>query len=561
MKDLLSFSFPDTVLDNRKCLSYPLFNIRSYLFIGSFTTATVPGFSLRVLQPRLQKLPVLGNPGNLLFSCGNCGRCLYSTNYACHIHVFRRCKMSSSFPDGSRDSEGTQCDCTQVARRGTIDKGVPTLESSSVNSVQRRILPPHRIVMIIEPSPFTHVSGYSNRFIETLRYLKEAGDDVLIVVPEVSGSAPKEIFGFPIVNIPGFRFALYPNIVLSTGAYVDFFSVLYRFKPDIVHLATPGCLCFSVLNWARFLRVPLLLSYHTHLPMYAKKYGLGYLEGLCWRLIRYVSTRADLTLTVSTQVCKEMEEKGVKNVQIWRKAVDCNRFHPKFRSLSKRQLLTNNNPSNPLVIYVGRLGIEKNLLCLKELFKYIPNLSLAFIGNGPFAMQLESHYRDTATIFTGILSGQELSEAFASADVFVMPSETETLGFVVLEAMASGVPVVATRSGGIPDLVQHEITGLLYEPGDMATCALYVSRLIEDPYFARKLSAKARKEAENWDWRTATAVLRNTHYHRAMHHFQNTRAMGISLPRTLSIYRWFRRKYIIWKQQFSRYWQLLGFNL
>lgn len=428
------------------------------------------------------------------------------------------------------------------------------------SSVKQKDLPPRRVAMIIEPSPFTHVSGYSNRFIETLRYMKEAGDEVLIVVPEVLGSAPREIFGFPIVNIPGFQFALYPNVVLSSGAYVDFFSALYRFKPHIVHLATPGFLCFAVLNWVRFLRIPLLLSYHTHLPMYAKKYGLGFLEGLCWRLIRYVHVRADLTLTVSPQVCKEMEEKGVKNVQLWRKAVDCNRFHPKFRSLSKRKLLTDNHPSHPLVIYVGRLGLEKNLLCLKELFNYIPNMCLAFIGDGPFVTQLKDHYQNTATVFTGLLSGQDLSEAFASADVFVMPSETETLGFVVLEAMASGVPVVATRSGGIPDLVQHEITGLLYEPGDIVTCGLYVRRLVEDQFFARKLSTQARKEAENWDWRTATAVLRNTHYRRAIHHFRNTRAFGLSLPRTLSIYRWFRRKYISWKEQFHNKWRLSGFN-
>ncbi|GJQ09876.1 hypothetical protein GpartN1_g1667.t1 [Galdieria partita] len=559
MKELLPFNFSDTVLCNRNFFGYPSSTVRSYLFVCRFNTLLRDRISPRVLQPRPEKLLLPNSAVNLLLKFGKCGRCVWSQKYTVQRRPFRCFTMSSSVPDTSCGSEGTERDCTNVS--GDIEKDVRTVESSNINSMQTRKLPPHRIVMIIEPSPFTHVSGYSNRFIETLRYLKEAGDEVLVIVPEVLGSAPSEIFGFPIVNIPGFQFALYPNVVLSTGAYIYFFLVLYRFKPDIVHLATPGCLCFSVLNWVRFLRVPLLLSYHTHLPIYANKYGLGYLEGLCWRLIRYVSIRADLTLTVSPQVCKEMEEKGVKNVQLWRKAVDCNRFHPKFRSLSKRKLLTNNKPSNPLVIYVGRLGLEKNLLCLKELFNLIPNLCLAFIGNGPFATQLESHYRNTATVFTGLLSGQDLSEAFASADVFVMPSETETLGFVVLEAMASGVPVVATRSGGIPDLIQHEITGLLYEPGDIATCASYVCRLIEDPHFAQKLSAKARKEAESWDWRTATAVLRNIHYRRAMHHFQNTRALGISLPRTLSIYRWFRKKYIIWKQQFSRYWNLLGFNL
>eukprot|EP00871_Galdieria_phlegrea_P000678 jgi/Galph1/1610/GphlegSOOS_G294.1 len=420
---------------------------------------------------------------------------------------------------------------------------------SSWNMLHWNKFPCRRIAMVIEPSPFTHISGYSNRFIETLRYLKEAGDEVIIIVPEITRSAPKEIFGYPIFSIPGFRFPLYSKIVLSFGATFSLFSILKKFKPDLVHLATPGILCFSILLWVRLLRVPLLLSYHTHLPAYAIKYGLGALEELCWRLIRYVHVRADLTITVSPQICQQMEEKGIKHVQLWRKAVDCNRFHPKFRRMSKRELLTDGNLSSALIIYVGRLGVEKNLLCLKQLFSYIPNMRLAFIGDGPYASYLQSYYKDTPTVFTGMLTEMNLSEAFASADIFVMPSETETLGFVVLEAMASGVPVVATHSGGIPDLIQHNKTGLLYEPGDMKSCAMYIQQILDNPVLANQLATQARMEAEQWDWKTATAILRNVQYRRAILHFQNRRAYGISLPRMVSFYRWFRRKYALWKQQ------------
>lgn len=139
--------------------------------------------------------------------------------------------------------------------------------------------------------------------------------------------------------------------------------------------------------------------------------------------------------------------------QVWRKGVDTEVFHPRFFSTEMRSRMTDGHPEDPLIVYVGRLGNEKNLTFLKEILQRIPNLRLAFVGDGPYREELQLAFEGTRTTFVGMLHGDDLSAAYASADVFVMPSETETLGFVVMEAMASKLPVVAVRAGGIPDII------------------------------------------------------------------------------------------------------------
>eukprot|EP00871_Galdieria_phlegrea_P004831 jgi/Galph1/5349/GphlegSOOS_G3913.1 len=379
--------------------------------------------------------------------------------------------------------------------------------------------PPRKVVLIIEPTPFTHISGYSNRYRETLKYFKQAGDEVLVIVPENSPTAPKEIDGFPILSIRGFRFFLYPKITLSFGLFGGIFSALRRFRPDIVHVSTPGFISFAVLFYVWILRIPLLLSYHTHLPIYARTYGLALLERFSWRMIKWVHNRADLAITVSPQLCQELAHHGVERIDCWRKAVDTINFHPNFRNEEMRKRLTNGDTHCILLIYVGRLGAEKNLTCLRYLVETIPNVRLAFIGDGPYAKYLRKYFAGTRTYFTGQLRGKELSAAFACGDIFVMPSESETMGFVVMEAMASGVPVVGAAAGGIPYLMQHGVTGYLYSPGDMEQCAFYVQRLVQSPLSRKEMSLCARKETEKWDWYSATAVLRNVHYTRAINHF------------------------------------------
>jgi hypothetical protein len=151
----------------------------------------------------------------------------------------------------------------------------------------------------------------------------------------------------------------------------------------------------------------------------------------------------------------------------------------------------------------------------------MPNARLAIVGAGPAEAELHEYFKGTKTVFTGLLHGRELSEAFASADVFLMPSDSETLGFVILESMASGVPVVGANAGGIPNVIDHGTTGFLVPVGDDAAFTQRVEQLLGDPMLLQRMRQAGRDEAERLDWGSAMAHLRNVHYKRAVLNFRS----------------------------------------
>lgn len=287
-----------------------------------------------------------------------------------------------------------------------------------------------------------------------------------------------------------------------------------------------------------------VMSYHTHLPVYGKNY-LGFIPGIeefSWSLLRYAHSRADLTLVTSPQMKQELEENGIQRVAVWRKGIDTERFHPSFRSVEMRHKMTNGNPDDFLMVYVGRLGAEKRLKDIKGILEKMPNARLCIVGAGPQRQELEEWFQGTNTVFTGQIKGDDLSSAFASADVFCMPSDSETLGFVVLESMASGVPVVAANAGGIPDIIDDERTSFLVPPGDIDA---FVTRMqqLENKEFRDALGKEARAEAERWGWESATSVLRNVQYEKAILNFHSRAFGGFGRQRTKGILRLFRLQF------------------
>lgn len=403
--------------------------------------------------------------------------------------------------------------------------------------------PPRNVALLVEPTPFTHVSGYANRFNEMLRYLARAGDHVSILT--VDSKTPKDElpsiteYGQSIEHTQGFVFPLYEHISLTfdlpemKGA-----RMMERNRPDILHVTSPGFLLFAGLFYARVMRIPLLLSYHTHLPLYGREY-VGYVPGIeemAWSALRFVHNRADLTLVTSPQMKDEMTAHGIANVDVWRKGIDTARFHPRYRNASnmRRRMLGNDDGTDDiadddrfLLVYVGRLGAEKRLKDLRPIIEKLgpSGARLCIVGRGPQETELKEYFANTYTIFTGQLVGDELSAAFASADAFVMPSDSETLGFVVLESMASGVPVVGCAAGGIPDLIREGDTGYLVQPGDIDGYVDRCRKLMTDGELRIQMGVRARAEAERWGWEAATSVLRNVQYEKAMVNF-HSRAFG-----------------------------------
>ena len=211
---------------------------------------------------------------------------------------------------------------------------------------------------------------------------------------------------------------------------------------------------------------------------------------------------------------KELESHGIKNVDLWQRGVDTEMFQPNLASKQMRSRLSEGNPESPLLLYVGRVSAEKQIDQIKPVLEAIPEARLAIVGDGPNREALETHFAGTNTNFVGYLQGLELASAFASADAFVFPSRTETLGLVLLEAMAAGCPVVAANSGGIPDIVTDGENGYMFEVDDPEGAIKATKKLLETTAEREQLRVNARLEAEQWGWPTATKQLQN--YYRSV---------------------------------------------
>ncbi|ONM50819.1 Sulfoquinovosyl transferase SQD2 [Zea mays] len=362
---------------------------------------------------------------------------------------------------------------------------------------------PRRIALFVEPSPFAYVSGYKNRFQNFIKYLREMGDEVIVVTTHEG--VPQEFHGAKLIGSwSSFPCPWYQKVPLSLALSPRIIAEVARFKPDIIHASSPGIMVFGALIIAKLLCVPLVMSYHTHVPIYIPRYTFSWLVKPMWLIIKFLHRAADLTLVPSVAIGRDLQAARVtaaNKIRLWNKGVDSESFHPRFRNMEMRSRLT--------------------------VMDRLPGARIAFIGDGPFRAELEQMFSGMPVVFTGTLQGEELSQAYASGDVFVMPSESETLGFVVLEAMSSGVPVVGARAGGIPDIIpedQEGRTSFLYTPGDVDDCVGKIKRLLSSEELREAMGRAARKEMEKFDWRAATRKIRNEQYSAAIWFWRKKRA-------------------------------------
>ncbi|MBN3885322.1 MAG: glycosyltransferase family 1 protein [Nostoc sp.] len=350
------------------------------------------------------------------------------------------------------------------------------------------------------------VDGIVTRLRHTVDHLQRSGNQVLVIAPDGGITEHK---GAKVYGVTGFPLPLYPELKMALPRPAIGY-VLEEFKPDIIHVVNPAVLGLSGIFYSKILKIPLVASYHTHLPQYLQHYGLGMLEGFLWELLKGAHNQAALNLCTSTAMVEELTAHGIERVDLWQRGVDTELFHPDLANVEMRSRLSQNHPESPLLLYVGRLSAEKEIERIKPILEAIPQARLALVGDGPHRQALQKHFAGTNTYFVGYLMGQELGSAFASADAFIFPSRTETLGLVLLEAMAAGCPVVAARSGGIPDIVTDGINGYLFEPtADVQGALAATVRLLEQKQQRDIIRQNARQEAESWGWAAATRQLQD----------------------------------------------------
>jgi glycosyltransferase involved in cell wall biosynthesis len=324
--------------------------------------------------------------------------------------------------------------------------------------------------------------------------------------------------GAQVVGVPAMPLPLYPELKLALPRPAVA-EALERFGPDLVHVVNPAVLGLGGIWLAKTKGYPLVASYHTHLPKYLEHYGMGMLEPLLWELLKAAHNQASLNLCTSTAMVGELSDKGIQHTDLWQRGVDTELFRPELRSEAMRaKLLGGRSDTGKLLLYIGRLSAEKQIERIKPVLEAMPDARLALVGDGPYRQQLEKIFAGTPAQFVGYLAGEELAAAYASGDAFVFPSSTETLGLVLLEAMAAGCPVVGANRGGIPDIVSDGVNGCLYEPegpdGGAASLTAAVQRLLGDTSERQSLRNNARQEAELWGWASATEQLRG--YYRTL---------------------------------------------
>jgi phosphatidylinositol alpha 1,6-mannosyltransferase len=340
------------------------------------------------------------------------------------------------------------------------------------------------------------MNGVTHSILRVLEHLEGRGDDVLVIAPStLDGDAPDRVRGAEIHRLPAVPLAGYTNVRVAMGGVYRVKRILADYAPDVVHLASPFVLGWRAAQAAHQLGIPTVAIYKTEVPSYAARYGVPFLENWAWNRVESIHLLATRTLAPSTFALNQLRGRGIPRVEMWRRGVDTARFSPEKRDDGWRASIA---PGGERIIgYVGRLAVEKQVEDLAALAG-IRNTRLVVVGDGPQRAALENALPDA--VFTGFLGGEELARAVASFDLFVHPGEFETFCQTIQEAMASGVPVVATGRGGPLDLVENSRTGWLYEPGDLSAMRGHVMDLVGDDAKRRAFAAAAHASVQDKTW-------------------------------------------------------------
>ncbi|WP_252274434.1 glycosyltransferase family 4 protein [Pseudomonas subflava] len=356
------------------------------------------------------------------------------------------------------------------------------------------------IALVSETFP-PEVNGVANTLGRLCQGLRERGHRLQLVRPRQADEAPRsdeELLltrGWP---VPG-----YAGLQWGQSSQHKLLRRWQRNRPDVLYIATEGPLGLSALRAARRLGIPVVSGFHTNFQQYSDLYGFGLLTRLLTGYLRWFHNRSRMTLVPSPSQRVELQRRGFERLELLARGVDGQLFHPSRRSAALRAQwgLADDDIA---VLHVGRLAAEKNLALLvrgfRELQRQLPQrrLRLVLVGDGPQRVSLQSELPDA--LFCGVQRGEALAEHYASGDLFLFPSLSETFGNVVLEALASGLAVVAFDQAAAAQHIRHGHNGALAIPGDEQAFIEAARWLLEDPENMRRVRLNARQHAGKQGW-------------------------------------------------------------
>jgi glycosyltransferase involved in cell wall biosynthesis len=311
---------------------------------------------------------------------------------------------------------------------------------------------------------------------------------------------PYAIHGVRIEAVPSVSFPLYKDYRLALPGIRHFEEELDAFAPELLHIHSPCSLGLAAVRYGRRRGIPVVATYHTHFPSYAKYYKIPALEMWGWNYLRMVYGGCRRVYVPSRPIMEELREHDIPHLEHLPHGVDADRFHPGFRARTWKERL--GIQGRTALLFAGRLVWEKDLVTLAQAWDIVSrqrnDVALVLAGDGPIRAELERMM--PGAIFLGQQSGDDLSATFASSDIFVFPSTTETFGNVTLEAMASGIVPICAREGGAWGVVDDGVTGLLAAPRDPVDLASRIGYLLEHPGHRAAMADNALRYARAQSW-------------------------------------------------------------
>ncbi|WP_326540665.1 glycosyltransferase family 4 protein [Pseudorhodoferax sp.] len=369
----------------------------------------------------------------------------------------------------------------------------------------RRVL---RLAIVTETYP-PEVNGVAATIACCVNGLRGRGHQVQLVRPrqdraDAADGAAAEVLmrGLPIPRYPHLKMGL-----PATRALLRLWTLA---RPDVVHIVTEGPLGWSALQAARKLRLPVSSDFRTNFHAYGQHYGLGWLHKPLMAYLRKFHNRCDLTMVPTESLRQQLAGQGLERLRVVARGVDAQRFDPACRSEALRAQW-GAAPDTPVVLHVGRLAPEKNLALLLQAVQAMraidPRVRLVMVGDGPMRAELEQACAGQGVVFAGARRGDDLAAHYASGDIFLFPSVTETFGNVTPEAMASGLAVLAYGYAAAAQLIDEGHNGLLAGYDRPAEFIAQAERLARDPALVQRLRLQARAAAVALAWPQIVAEL------------------------------------------------------
>lgn len=370
---------------------------------------------------------------------------------------------------------------------------------------------PMRIAMVSETYP-PEVNGVAVTVRRMVEGMLERGHHVELVRPrQGKQEAPATEEMFTEVLTGAMPLLAYYGLQAGLPSKRTLLKAWRKNRPDIVQIATEGPLGWSAISAAKKLGIPIASDFHTNFHHYTEHYGVGWLNKPIAAYLRHFHNKTDCTMVPTRELQNNLHSDHYHNVSVVSRGVDTALFHPAKRS-NELRLQWGADEDTPVVMMVSRMAAEKNLQVVINAFEQmqaiIGDAKLVMVGDGPERAGLQARYPNV--IFAGMRSGEDLAAHYASGDVFLYPSLTETYGNVTVEAMASGLAVLAYDYAAAREHIRHDVNGLLAPFNDSASFYQQAIALVQIPDRIERLRLNARKSIEQLTWPTVMGQLEST---------------------------------------------------